>query len=198
MADFRHWLLALAPMLAMGLESSTTNLVGIKFPSVAMLKLTKKADYGLIALKHLAESSVHGASVAASAKDIADAYDLPQEALAKILQRLAKAGLLVSTHGTNGGYVLAHQPKQITAFEVIRAIEGPLFITSCNTHHGDCQQLSKCNVKEPLRKVNDGIQRLLNGITIADMMDPEGPRQKPEPGEESKTGLSPSNLVTLG
>ena len=163
-----------------------------------MLKLTKKADYGLIALKHLAESSVHGVADAASAKDIAEAYDLPQEALAKILQRLAKAGLLVSTHGTNGGYVLAREPKQITAFEVIRAIDGPLFITSCSTHHGDCHQLSKCNVKEPLRKVNEGIGRLLMGITIADMMDPEGPRQRPEPGEESKASATPSNLVTLG
>ena len=163
-----------------------------------MLKLTKKADYGLIALKHLAESSAHGVADAASAKDIADAYDLPQEALAKILQRLAKAGLLVSSHGINGGYVLAREPKQISAFEVIRAIEGPLFITSCSTHHGDCQQLSKCNVKEPLRKVNEGIQGLLNGISIADMMDPEGPRQRAESADESKAGSSPSNLVTLG
>ena len=160
-----------------------------------MLKLTKKADYGLIALKHLAESGEHASC---SAKDIGEAYGLPQEALAKILQRLAKVGLLVSTHGTNGGYVLAREPKQISAFEVIRAIDGPLFITSCSTHHGDCHQLSKCNVKEPLRKVNEGIGRLLMGISIADMMDPEGPRQRPESAEESKTGLAPSNLVTLG
>ena len=65
-----------------------------------MLKLTKKADYGLMAMKHLAERSVVGSC---SAKDVADAYGIPPEALAKILQRLAKAGLLQSQHGTNGG-----------------------------------------------------------------------------------------------
>src|SRR6059058_1389559 len=69
-----------------------------------MLKLTKKADYGLMAMRHLAE---HGHGAACSAKDVAESYGIPQEALAKILQRLVKAGLLISQHGTNGGYTLA-------------------------------------------------------------------------------------------
>ena len=92
-----------------------------------MLKLTKKADYGLIAMRHLAEHADLGAC---SAKDLAEMYSIPQEALAKILQRLTKAGLLVSQYGTNGGYTLARDPRLISAFEVIRAIDGPLFITS--------------------------------------------------------------------
>ena len=96
-----------------------------------MLKLTKKADYGLIALKHLAETAhaTDGANIACSAKDIAEAYDIPQEALAKILQRLVKSGFLISHHGINGGYLLSRRPQEISAFEVIRAIDGPLFIT---------------------------------------------------------------------
>ena len=73
-----------------------------------MLKLTKKADYGLMAMKHLAEHAERGAC---SAKDVADSYHIPQEALAKILQRLVKAGLLHSQHGTNGGYTLARDPE---------------------------------------------------------------------------------------
>jgi len=95
-----------------------------------MLKLTKKADYGLMAMKHLAEHVDHGAC---SAKDVAEAYGIPQEALAKILQRLAKVGLVRSQHGTHGGYTLTRDPKMISAFEVIKAIDGPLFITSCVT-----------------------------------------------------------------
>src|ERR1039458_8926005 len=67
-------------------------------------ELTKKADYGLIAMRHLAEHADLGAC---SAKDLAEMYAMPQEALAKILQRLTKAGLLVSQYGTNGGYTLA-------------------------------------------------------------------------------------------
>ena len=163
-----------------------------------MLKLTKKADYGLIAVKHLAESA-HSAEtvVACSAKDIAEAYDLPQEALAKILQRLAKAGLLASHHGTNGGYMLARDAAKISAFEVIRAIDGPLFITSCITHKGECHQSSKCNVKEPLRKVNDGIRHLLERISIADMRDPNGPIQAKCEEVDTKPGTEASSLVTI-
>jgi FeS assembly SUF system regulator len=161
-----------------------------------MLKLTKKADYGLIALKHLAEAATReGDVVACSTKEIADAYDIPQEALAKILQRLAKAGMLVSHHGINGGYALARSSKTITAFEVIKAIDGQLFLTSCSTHKGECHQSSKCNVKEPLRKVNDSIHAVLTKITIADMQDPEGPATNEN---ESKPVILQSNLVTLG
>jgi Rrf2 family protein len=131
-----------------------------------MLKLTKKADYGLIALKHLAETQHEGTC---SAKDIADAYGLPQEALAKILQKLAKARLLVSHAGTNGGYSLAKHPNEITAFEVIRLIDGPLFMTSCASDK-ECKVMN-CNVKEPLARVSESISGVLKKLTIADMME---------------------------
>jgi Rrf2 family protein len=137
-----------------------------------MLRLTKKADYGLMALKYLAEQTVASQSAAPSAhsaKDIAEAYHIPPQLLAKILQTLAKAGLLVSHAGTNGGYALAKPAKEISAFEVIRAIDGPLFITSCITIHGACDLTSTCTIKEPLRKVNDSIKELLSGIFISDL-----------------------------
>jgi Rrf2 family protein len=131
-----------------------------------MLKLTKKADYGLMAMKHLAERAPHGAC---SAKDVADAYGIPQEALAKILQRLVKAGLLHSQHGMNGGYTLARDPNTISAFEVIRAIDGPLFITSCITVRGECDQTDRCTIREPLRRVNESIEQVLRRISISEM-----------------------------
>ena len=137
-----------------------------------MLRLTKKADYGLMALKYLAELEEQGAQGAAqSAKDIAEAYHIPSQLLAKILQTLARAGILVSHAGTNGGYALARPATEITAFEVIRAIDGPLFITSCITIHGACDLTSHCTIKEPLRKVNDSIKDLLSGIRIADLIE---------------------------
>jgi Rrf2 family protein len=137
-----------------------------------MLRLTKKADYGLMALKYLAEQSVGDRHIAQSAKDIAEAYHIPPQLLAKILQTLARAGLLVSHAGTNGGYALSRPSTEITAFEVIRAIDGPLFITSCITIHGACDLAGHCTIKEPLRKVNDSIKDLLSGIRIADLIDP--------------------------
>ena len=134
-----------------------------------MLRLTKKADYGLMALKYLAEQSAANSAPAQSAKDIAQAYHIPPPLLAKILQTLARAGLLVSHAGTNGGYALARPASQISAFEVIRAIDGPLFITSCITIHGACDLAGHCTIKEPLRKVNDSIKELLSNIYISDL-----------------------------
>jgi Rrf2 family protein len=143
-----------------------------------MLRLTKKADYGLMALKYLAEQPGAGtespatqSAGAQSAKDIAQAYHIPPPLLAKILQTLARAGLLVSHAGTNGGYALARPASKISAFEVIRAIDGPLFITSCITIHGSCDLAGHCTIKEPLRKVNDSIKELLSNIHISDLIE---------------------------
>ena len=130
------------------------------------MRLGKKSDYGLIALRHLAARKGSGAC---SAREISRTYGIPTELLAKILQKLARSGLLVSQHGTNGGYALAKDPSQITAFEVIRAIEGPLFITSCVTERRECGQISKCTVREPLRHLNDRIVKALSGVTISNL-----------------------------
>ena len=133
-----------------------------------MLKLTKKADYGLISLKHLA---LLKDGKTASAKEIAEAYRIPAPILAKVLQKLSKDGFLVSEQGTNGGYRLSRDPRTMTALEVIRAIDGPIILTSCFTDHGECELAGKCSVREPLRKVHEGILRLLDSITIHDITD---------------------------
>ena len=133
-----------------------------------MLKLTKKADYGLIALRHLA--SVPAAT--ASTKDIADAYHLPVPLLAKVLQKLKAAGILQSVAGTNGGYKLSRRPERITALEVVRAIDGPVILTHCFTEHGVCDQSDNCTVREPLRRVHEAILELLNDFKIADLAEP--------------------------
>jgi Rrf2 family protein len=152
-----------------------------------LLKLTKKADYALMAMKHLAERSSQGSL---SAKDVADAYGIPPEALAKILQKLVKAGLLHSQHGTNGGYTLARPAHTISAFEVIQAIDGPLFITSCITVRGECDQSDRCNIREPLRKVNDSIEAVLKRIKISHMRE--------EPDQVEVSAPKGADLVTIG
>ncbi len=153
-----------------------------------MLKLTKKADYGLIAMKHLAE---HGERCA-SAKDLADTYGIPQEALAKILQRLVRAGLLLSQQGTKGGYVLSRNPRQISALEVIRVIDGPLLLTACSEGPGDCAHETLCTVREPLRKVSLSIQQVLAKLSIWDLREPE------LSAAEKQAHTGSSELVTLG
>ena len=149
-----------------------------------MLRLTKKADYGLMALKFIAE---HADSVSLSAKDIAEAYHIPPQLLAKILQRLAKEGLLRSHAGMNGGYTLSRGAKEITAFEVIRAIDGPLFITSCVTESGLCDLTNSCTIKEPLARVNESISDVLKKIRISDLVESDHTHAHPKTEQDLVT-----------
>jgi Rrf2 family protein len=152
-----------------------------------MLRLTKKADYGLMAMKHLADHCHEGSF---SAKDVAEAHGMPPEALAKILQKLARAGLLHSLHGIKGGYTLARDPRLISAYEVIRAIDGPLFITSCVTVRGECDQTDRCTVRQPLRQVSRGIEEVLKRIMLTDLSE--------ETLEVPLVGMKPEELVHIG
>lgn len=131
-----------------------------------MFKLSKKADYGLIAVKHLA---THRSDHAFSANEIADHYGISATLMAKVLQKLARHGLVGAKHGSGGGYQLLKAPGEISALEVITAIDGPVLITSCVTSHGNCDATSKCSVREPLRRVNESILQVLNTVTIAQM-----------------------------
>jgi len=138
-----------------------------------MFKLSKKTDYALIAVKHLAAHSENGSC---SAADIAETYGISTTLLAKVMQKLAKKGLVAARHGSSGGYRLVKPPQEITALDVISAIDGPLSITSCVTHRGECYQTSTCTVREPLRRVNESILQVLGTVTISQMSeDPQGP-----------------------
>jgi FeS assembly SUF system regulator len=136
-----------------------------------MFKLSKKVDYGLIALRHLAMT---GGQENSSAGDIAELYGISAPLMAKVLQKLAREGLLQARHGSSGGYVLARDPARITALEAISAIEGPVMITSCSTHRGDCDHTDQCTVREPLRRVNDSILHVLRAVTISQMTEDRG------------------------
>ena len=123
-----------------------------------MLRLSKKTDYALMAMKHLAlQSAASGGVGAASAREIAEHYDIPIELLAKILQRLARRGLLTSHQGTRGGYSLARPATVISVADVIQAVDGPLTVTACSVHDTACGQYSKCNVRDPLWLIKDRI-----------------------------------------
>ena len=141
-----------------------------------------------MAMKHLAEHADKGAC---SAKDVADAYGIPPAALAKIPQKLVKSGLLHSLHGMNGGYTLARDASKISAFEVIRAIDGPLFITSCVTVRGECDQTDRCTIREPLRRVNQSLEDVLRRITISHM------KEEDAPVEDKPESKKPIDLVSI-
>jgi Rrf2 family protein len=131
-----------------------------------LLRLSKKADYALMAVRHLALKS--GPS-SASAREIAEQYDIPIELMAKVLQRLVRAGLLISTQGTRGGYTLGRPAASISVADVIQAIDGPFTVTACSTEKNDCEQYSKCSIRDPLWQIRERIAVTLGTVSIAEM-----------------------------
>jgi Rrf2 family protein len=152
-----------------------------------MLKLTMKADYSLIALKHFALRQQETGE-AVSAKEVSDICGIPLPLLSKLLQKLGKTGFLVSEYGTNGGYRLARDPRGISALEVIRAIDGPIVLANCFTEQSHCGHLGRCTVRRPLKRIHEGILRLLDSVTIQDMV---------QDSEDQTGGPLPNSLVAL-
>src|SRR5689334_11288712 len=140
-----------------------------------MLRLSKKADYALIAMKHLARKG--GRST--SAREIAEQYGIPIELMAKVLQRLVRTGLLASTQGTRGGYTLGRLASSISVADVIQAIDGPLTVTACSTEKNSCEQFTKCSIRDALWQIRERIVAALGTVSLAEMA------ADPEPGAVS-------------
>ncbi|MBI4535514.1 MAG: Rrf2 family transcriptional regulator [Ignavibacteriae bacterium] len=134
-----------------------------------MVRLSKKVEYGLIAIRHVATRS-NGELV--TAKEIADRYHIPYELLAKVLQKLSKAGLIVSHQGVRGGYTLAKHPSEIRVSKVINAIEGTLpMIAQCMSEGPEsCGVFSVCTIKSPLHKVQANIEQAFNSMTLMEIV----------------------------
>jgi Rrf2 family protein len=135
---------------------------------MSMLRLSKKTDYALLGLRYLA---TQGASGVASTRTIAERFDIPGELLAKILQQLARHGLVVAHKGVHGGYLLARPADAISIADVVQAIDGPMTLTACAPDDGRCEQYGTCTVRDPLWRVRDRIFAVLQDVTVADIDD---------------------------
>ena len=129
--------------------------------------LTRRACYGLLAAQHLAEHAGEGSF---SANDLAEFYGLPHEALAKILQRLATAGVLMSRHGIKGGYTLARDPRYISVFDVVKASQGSRW---SSLHNERRQRIGTVPGDRPARMVSQVVEDMLRELRIADIQDSE-------------------------
>ncbi|MFQ5509230.1 MAG: RrF2 family transcriptional regulator [Leptospirillia bacterium] len=132
-----------------------------------MLKLTKKTDYALMAMNHMA--FLPGGSLV-NAKEVAETYHIPVEMMAKILQTLSRDGLIVSENGPKGGYALSRLPEDISVAEVISAIEGPIGIADCMQAPGAvCMQADTCTIRSPVEHIQQRILALLEGMSVAEV-----------------------------
>lgn len=128
-----------------------------------MLRITKIADYGFILLTHMANQDQDELY---NAKDLSAAIGIPLPTVSKVLKILTQGGILRSHQGSRGGYSLIRPAAQISAVEIIEAIEGPVAITDCSSIDG-CER--NCPVSNSWQKVNGTIIRALKELSLADM-----------------------------
>lgn len=131
-----------------------------------MLRISKLTDYGTVVLAELA----NGQSGFASAAEVAGATGIALPTVSKLLKELGKAGLVTSARGSHGGYRLARPASQISAADVIDALEGPVSITECSAHDSHCDFESVCNVGSAWQRINVAIRRALDDISLEDLL----------------------------
>ena len=134
-----------------------------------MIRLSRLADYGVVMMSHIATCAddMH------TAHAVAQATRIPEPTASKILKALARAALLDSHRGANGGYTLARQPAEIRITEIIISVDGPIALTSCLDAEGtDCSLVNTCPTRTNWQTINDAIRRALDEVSLADMMGP--------------------------
>jgi Rrf2 family protein len=130
-----------------------------------MLRLSRKTEYSIVALRHLDKSTERIATV----REIAEACRIPLPLLAKLMQQLARKGLLQSLQGVKGGYRLERRMDGINLAEVIEAIDGPFRITACGSKEGRCSRSSFCDIRSAMAPVQRQLFAYLQSVTLADL-----------------------------
>ena len=130
-----------------------------------MLRVTRLTDYATVVLTVLATRP----GVVLSAVELADAAGLEVPTVAKVLKPLAQAGLVEGFRGAGGGYRLIRYAADISLVEIVEAMEGPLGMTECSLHAGNCGIEQSCGVRANWRRINDVVADALRGVTLAQM-----------------------------
>lgn len=131
-----------------------------------MLQITRRADYALIALAHLAARRGDRASV----RELAATYSLSQQLLANVLKALAREELVRSVRGTKGGYELAVDAEHLPVGRVLELLEGPLRLTECaDDDPGRCAATPCCPVRHGVLRLHQRMRDLLWTTTVADL-----------------------------
>jgi Fe-S cluster assembly protein SufB len=132
-----------------------------------MFRISRRAEYGIIATQFMAKNREHLVSV----KEIADSMNLSFDFLSKTLQALNKNGIVISQKGINGGYMLARPPESISLYEIIDTLEEKKAIVEClEPDSTDCDKSDFCEIKDPLVLIQSKIENLFSNITLAEII----------------------------
>ena len=141
-----------------------------------MLRIGRLTDYATIVLAHLARSP----ESVQSAAQVARQTHLSVPTVSKLLKALVRAGLVVSERGAHGGYALARGAEQISAAQIIDALEGPVAITQCSSAEGNCDLESICRVGNAWQRINLSIRQALTEVSLADLQQRTAPLPPPD------------------
>lgn len=130
--------------------------------------MSKLTDYGTVVLAQMARAPDRQFT----APELAELTGVAAPTVAKLLKALGRAGLLDSQRGAHGGYSLARPPEEISAVEIIDAIEGPVALTECATGHSNCTIQADCSVGSNWQQINTGIRRALENVSLAELTRP--------------------------
>jgi Rrf2 family transcriptional regulator, iron-sulfur cluster assembly transcription factor len=136
------------------------------------MRVTSWTEYSLIISIHLAKRGRTGSGPVA-ARELADVERLPADYVEQILLRLRRAGLVQSVRGAKGGYFLARLPESISVRDVMAASEHQTFEINCETHPvevGRCSPGSTCSIRPVWQALQQRVDQLLAGITLADLL----------------------------
>ncbi len=135
-----------------------------------MLRISKMTDYATVTLAHLAGDDARRRT----AVELAELTGIGLATTSKVLKELQRAGLVVSTRGAHGGYALARPAAAISAADIIDAVEGPVGLTECATHPGQCDLESSCRVGRSWQRVNVAIHRALADVKLTHLTGRDG------------------------
>ena len=139
-----------------------------------MFKLNKLTDYGVVVMTQMAQDHENGARAVRTAHDIASSLGLPLPTVSKLLNALARDGLVRSQRGASGGYSLSRPAEEISMAAIIQSLEGPIALTAC-VHGSDdqCDVEQLCPMSGNWNRVNGAIRTALENVTLADMAKPD-------------------------
>jgi Rrf2 family transcriptional regulator, cysteine metabolism repressor len=139
------------------------------------MKFSTRSKYGLNAMVELA---LRNGGAPASIKDISESQQIPEAYLEQLFMPLKKAGLVSASRGSQGGYTLAGEPKDISVGQVIRTLEGPVAPTDCLEEGGCCERGNECPGRIIWEKVYKSLNDVIDSLSLQDILEEYDQRNK--------------------
>ena len=131
------------------------------------MQITRETDHAINCIQFLTKNWGDVSSVT----EIASTTKISKSFIAKILQKLAKASLIESVQGKNGGFVMRKAPDEISLYDVVVTIQGPIALNKCVVNHWFCENRDYCSVHPVFVEINQFITKKLQDVNFAELQE---------------------------